>query len=222
MFEVNNGITKINGSKGKYDDKTVTNPSIRYGRNSVQNFYNYLEQPLVKDNHAVPPILDFGITPDAAEKNIEKLDKYVKENDAYLSSLPPLEYELRYMPNIHKPNEIDRDALLAVAYEELGGRKEVNAKEIEESFAINDNLSNSPLDINNDGKIDIGEYGSSILAADIMSNSGSIKGTINSSGHNAVRELTKKANAEAATQLYASLYNKYNLGEAAKNFNPQG
>ena len=200
MFEVNNGVTKIDGVRGKYNEENVTNPSVRYGRNSVQNFYNYLKQPIVKDNHAVPPILDFGMTPNAAEKNIAKLDKYVKENDAYLSSLPPLEYECRYMPNVHRPNEIDRDALLA----------------------INDNLSSSPLDINNDGKIDIGEYGSSILAADIMSNSGSIKGTINSSGHNAVRELTKKANAEAATQLYASLYNKYNLGEAAKNFNPQG
>ena len=222
MLEVNKGVAKIDGTRGKYDDKPVTNPSVRYGRNSVQNFYSYLEQPLIKDNHAIPPILDFGTSPEATEKNIEKMDKYLKENDVYLNSLPPLEYEYRYMPNIHKPNEVDKDALLGAAYEELGGRKEVNAKDLEESFAVNDNLSSNPLDINKDGKIDIGEYASSILAADIMSNNGSINGTINSSGHNAVRELTKKANATAATQLYTSLYNKYNLGEAAKNFNPQG
>ena len=218
MFEVNNGVAKIDGARGKYNEENVTNPSVRYGRNSVQNFYSYLEQPIVKDNNATPPILDFSTNPDAPNNNIEKMDKYIKENDAYLNSLPPLEYECRYMPNIHKPNEVDKDALLGTAYEELGGRKEVNAKDLEESFAINDNLSSSPLDINKDGKIDIGEYASSILAADMMSNNGSIKGSINSSGHNAVRELTKKANAAAATQLYTSLYNKYNLGEAANNF----
>ena len=217
MFEVNNGVAKIDGVRGKYNEENVTNPSVRYGRNSVQNFYAYLQQPIAADNHATPPILDFGTTPNAAEKNIEKMEKYVKANDIYLESLPPLEYECRYMPNIHKPNEVDKAALLGTAFEELGGRKEVNAKELEESFAKNDNLSSNPLDINKDGKIDIGEYGSSILAADIMSNNGSIKGSITRSGHNALRELTLKANAEAATQLYTSLYNKYNLGEAAKN-----
>jgi len=220
MFEVNNGVAKIDGARGKYDDKSVTNPSVRYGRNSVQNFYSYLQQPIVADNHATPPILDFGTTPNATEKNIEKMEKYVKANDIYLESLPPLEYECRYMPNIHKANEVDKDALLGTAYEELGGRKEVNAKELEESFAINDNISSSPLDINKDNKIDIGEYASALLAADMMSNNGNIKGSITRSGHNAVRELTKKANAEAATQLYSSLYNKYNLADAAKKFNP--
>ena len=219
MFELNNGVAKIDGVKGKYDEKTVSNPSVRYGRNSVQNFYSYLQQPLVNDNNAIPPILDFGTSPNAIDKNIEKMERYTKANDIYLESLPPLDYECRYMPNIHKPNEVDKDALLGVAYEELGGKKEVNAKELEESFAINDNISSSPLDINKDGKIDIGEYASALLAADIMSNNGSIKGTINSNGHNAVRELNKKANAEAATLLYTSLYNKYNLADAAKKFN---
>ena len=42
MFEVNNGIVKIDGSKGKYDGK-VTDPSVRYGRNAVENYYTYLE-----------------------------------------------------------------------------------------------------------------------------------------------------------------------------------
>lgn len=222
MFEVNNGIAKIDGAKGKYDDKTVTNPSVRYGRNSVQNFYAYLQQPIVADNHATPPILDFGTTPNAAEKNIEKMEKYVKANDIYLESLPPLDYECRYMPNIHKHNEIDKDALLGAAYEELGKRKEIKVEELDKNFALNNDFTTSSIDLNKDGKIDIGEYGSSIIAADIISNNGNINGTINQNGHNAVQELTRKANAEAATKLYTSLYNKYNLGEAAKNFNPQG
>ena len=36
MFEVNNGITNINGKQGKYDNK-VTDPSVKYGRNAVEN-----------------------------------------------------------------------------------------------------------------------------------------------------------------------------------------
>lgn len=219
MFEVNNGVTKIDGVKGKYSENNVTNPSVRYGRNSVQNFYAYLEQPIVKDNNATPPILDFGTTPEAAEKNIEKMEKYTRANDIYLESLPPLEYEYRYMPNITK-NKIDTDALLGAAYEELGGRKEIKADDLDKTFALSNDFTTSPMDINNDGKIDIGEYGSSILAADIISNNGNINGTINQNGHKAVQELTKKANAEAATQLYSSLYNKYNLADATKKFNP--
>jgi hypothetical protein len=54
----------------------------------------------------------------------------------------------------------------------------------------------------------------------MISNNGSINGTINRNGHNAVLELTKKANTEAATQLYSSLYNKYNLADAAQKFSP--
>ena len=219
MFEVNNGIAKIDGLKGKYDDKTVTNPSVRYGRNSVQNFYSYLEQPIIKDNNATPPILDFGVVKDNTDKNIEKMESYTKANDIYLESLPPLEYEYRYMPNIHKRNEVDKDALLGAAYEELGGRKEVSVEDLDNSFALNGNFSTSPMDINKDGKIDIGEYGSSILASDMLSNDqGYIDGTINKKGHNAVQELTKKANAEAAANLYSSLYNQYNIGDAVKNF----
>ena len=220
MLEINKGVAKIDGINGKYDDKTVTNPSVRYGRNSVQNFYAYLEQPLVKDNNVTPPILDFGTAPDATEKNIEKMEKYTKANDIYLESLPPLEYEYRYMPNITN-NKINKDALMGAAYEELGARKEISVADMDKSFVVDNNYSSNPMDVNKDGKIDIGEYGASILAADMISNNGNINGTINRNGHDAVHELTKKINANAATQLYSSLYNKYNLGDAAKKFNPQ-
>ena len=221
MFEVNKGIVKIDGISGKYTEDNVTNPSVRYGRNSVQNFYSYLEKPIVSDNNPTPPILDFSTNQNAADKNIEKMEKYTEANDAYLNSLPPLEYEYRYMPNIHKYGEIDKDALMGAAYEELGERKDVNTKDLDKTFAINNDYSTAPMDVNKDGKIDIGEYGASMLAADmISSDDGKIDGTINNKGHNAIFELTKKANAEAATQLYSSLYNQYNLGDAAKKFNP--
>ena len=220
MFETDKRVARIDGISGKYNVNNVQNSSVRYGRNSVQNFYSYLEKPLINDNNAMPPILDFSTNPEAADKNIEKMEKYLKENDAYLNALPPLEYEYRYMPNIHKTGDVNTDALLGAAYEELGRRKEVSVDELDKSFAINENFSTKPMDINNDGKIDIAEYGASILASDVLSN-GTIKGTVNNNGHNAVQELMKKANSQAATELYSSLYNQYQLGQVVKKFNPE-
>ena len=225
MFDINKGVTKIDGINGIYKENNITNPSVRYGRNSVQNFYSYLEQPIIKDNNATPPILDFGITPEATDKNIELMEKYTKENDEFLNALPPLEYEYRYMPNLHRKGKVDTNAVLGAAYEELGARKEVSVDDLNKSFGVNDEFTTNPMDINKDGKIDIGEYGSSILAADMLSKQNasveSIDGTINNIGHSAVQELARKSNAEAATKLYSSLYNRYKLGDAADKFNPK-
>ncbi len=224
MFEVNQNGAQINGAQGKYD-KTVTNPSVRYGRNSVDNYYSYIEKPLVEDSMNTAPILDFGLNPDAAEKNEEKLNKFLKENDDYLKSLPPLEFEYRYMPKAPK-GVVDKHAVLGAAYEELGKRKEVSVDEMDYNFAINKDFSTAPIDLNKDGKIDVGEYGSTILAADVLSksdvpNPDDVDGTINQKGFNALLEYTKKSNALAATKLYSSLYNKYELGSAVKDFNPE-
>jgi len=217
MFEVNNGVAKIDGAKGKYDG-VVSNPSERYGRNSVQNFYAYLEQPLKNDNNATPPILDFSPNPETTDKNIENMEKYVNENDKYLASLPPLEYEYRYMPNIHRKGEIDKDALLGSAYEQLGQRDEVSVEDMEKTFAPTEDYTYKPMDINKDGKIDKKEYSTSILAADLLSKPegtsiDGVDGTINNKGMNAIQELTKKANAQEASAVYTALYNQYNLGK---------
>ena len=217
MFEVNNGVAKIDGAKGKYDG-VVSNPSERYGRNSVQNFYAYLEQPLKNDNNATPPILDFSPNPETTDKNIENMEKYVNENDKYLASLPPLEYEYRYMPNIHRKGEIDKDALLGSAYEQLGQRDEVSVEDMEKTFAPTEDYTYKPMDINKDGKIDKAEYSASILAADLLSKPegtsiDGVDGTINNKGMNTLQELTKKANAQEASVVYTALYNQYNLGK---------
>ena len=217
MFEVNIGVAKIDGTRGKYDG-VVENPSERYGRNSVQNFYAYLQEPLSKDNNATPPILDFNPSPETADKNIENMEKYVNENDKYLSSLPPLEFEYRYMPNIHKKGEIDKEALLGSAYEQLGQRDEVSVEDMEKTFAPTKEYTYAPMDINKDGKIDKAEYSTSILAADLLSkpegtNIDGVDGTINNKGMNAIQELTKKANAQEASVVYTALYNQYNLGK---------
>lgn len=223
MYEVNNGIARIDGSKGKYDNK-VTNPSVKYGRNAVENYFTYLEKPIVADSINPAPILDLGMSPNAADNNAEKLNKFLKENDEYLKALPPLEFEYRYMPQMQK-GEIDKQAVLGAAYEELGQVKELSIKDLDNKFAPDETFTSAALDINKDGNVDIAEYSSSIIAADMLSKSSkpdmkNIDGTINRNGFNALLKYTQKSNAEAAAKLYSNIYNTYNLGEAKKDFNP--
>lgn len=218
MFEVNNGVAKINGTNGKYDGK-VTDPSVRYGRNAVENYYTYLENPIVEDKMTTAPILDFSLNPNASDNNADKLNKFLKENDEYLRALPPLKYEYRYMPQ----GPINTKALLGAAYEEMGGKKELSVEELDSKFAPDASFTSKALDLNNDGKVDIGEYSTSILAADMLSKSDTldiknIDGTINNKGFNAVLAYTQKSNAAAATKLYSNIYNTCNLGDAQKDF----
>ena len=195
MYEVNNGVVKVDGSRGKYDNK-VSDPSVRYGRNAVENLYTYMEQPLIADNMTVASILDFGVNPEAAQHNIDKLDKFLKENDEYLKALTPLEYEYRYMPQMQK-GQVDKKALLGAAYEEMGKVNDLSVEDLDSRFAPDKNYTSKPLDVNNDGKVDIAEYGSSLLAADMLSksdtpNNANIDGTINKRGFDAVLAYTKK------------------------------
>lgn len=207
---------QVNGNSGKYDNEAM-DKSVKYGRNAVDNHTKQMQAPLANDNFATPPVLDFSLSPDAGERNINALEKYADANDAYLNSLPPLEYEYRYMPNIIH-GQIDKNAVLGAAYEEMGGVKELSVKEFEDRYLVDSSQSAEPMDINKDGKIDIAEYGANIIAADILSKGTTdpmkADGTINSQGLNAVMEYSKKSNAAAAAKLYANIYNTYNLGSA--------
>lgn len=208
---------QVNGKNGKYDNK-VTDSSVRYGRNAVNNNYEVMGA-IANQNDTPAPVLNFSPTADAAEENIKKLEKFATQNDADLRALPPLEYEYRYMPNIVN-GKIDKKALLGAAYQEMGA-KEYTVKDFEAKYLPNDTMTAEPLDINKDGKIDIAEYGANILAADVLSKGTTdpykVDGTINSKGFNAILEYTKKANAAAASKLYTNLYNTHNLaGEASK------
>ena len=211
---------EINGRNGKYDS-IVTDSSIKYGRNSVENHYNYMEQPLVNDKMTTAPILNFSQNNSAVDENIEALENFVDENDKYLKSLPPLEYEYRYMPQV-ETGKVDNKAVLGAAYEELGA-KEMNVEEFEERFMIDESMTAEPLDINKDGKIDIAEYGANILATDLLSKNdvsdfSKINGSVNTKGMNSILEYTLKANAEAAAKLYSNIYNTYNLGSTLDSF----
>ncbi len=213
---------KLNGETGIYDNK-VSNNSVKYGRNAINNSLDYLEKNFLTTEETSAPILDFSSKEQSQDKNIEMLEAFTKKNDEYLSKLPPIEFEYRYMPNLIQ-GKIDKLALLGAAYEEIGA-KEVDIEDFENNFLIDNTFTAKPLDINNDNKIDIAEYGANILATDLLSKNSTdinkIDGTINSKGLNAVLEYTKKANAAAATNLYSKLYNTYKLGDALIEFKPE-
>lgn len=207
---------QVNGSNGRYDGK-IADDSIKYGRNVVDNHIKYMQSPMANDNFAVPPVFDFSLSPSGQEDNLKALEKYVDENDAYLNSLPPLEYEYRYLPNLVN-GKIDNKAVLAAAYEEMGGVKELSVKEFENKYLIDDSQTAEPMDINKDGKIDIAEYGANIVATDVLSKGTTdpmkANGVINTQGMNAILEYSKKSNAAAAAKLYSNIYNAHNLGSA--------
>ena len=224
MFDVNGNVAKIDGSKGKYDDK-ITNQSVKYGKNAVENFYTYMENPIINDKEIPAPILDFGVSKEVAEQNEQKLNTFIQENDKYLNALPPLEFEYRYMPNVNK-GEIDKQAILGAAYEAMGQTTELPVSEVDNKFAPNENFTSQALDVNKDGKIDIAEYGSSLLAADMLSkgedaNPKNIDGTINAKGFNAILAYAHKSNAAAAANLYSKIGNTFNLQEAKSEFKPE-
>lgn len=206
---------QVNGANGPYDNKPIDS-SEKYGRNAVENHINYMEMPIKNNKHNPAPILDFTPNEEADKKNIAQLEHFIDENDKYLKSLPPLQYEYRYMPNFVN-GQINKKALLGAAYEEMGGVKDLPVKEFERRY-MNSEMTAEPLDINKDGKIDISEYATNILATDMLSKDtqdpSKIDGSINQKGMNAILEYSKMSNAKAAANMYAKLYNTYNLNNS--------
>jgi hypothetical protein len=205
---------QVNGAQGKYDG-VITDNSVRYGRNAVNNHLKFMDNVIVNNNQNTAPILDFRPTEDAFNKNTEALDSFMDDNDTYLSSLNQVDYEYRYMPE--KPaGEIDKKSLLGAAYEEMGKTKELPVGEFEYRYLLSNNMTAKPLDINNDGKITNAEYATTILASDMLSKGtedpNQINGVVTPKGMTAVLEYAKKSNAEAATKLYSNLYKQYDLG----------
>ena len=213
---------EINGAAGKYDG-LVSNDSVRYGRNAAENNIRYMETPLVMDRMNPAPILNFMPTKEADIQNAKALQRFMNNNDGYLNSLPPIDFQYRYMPKT-ETGKVDGNAVLGAAYEEMG-TKILPVKEFEDRYLLDNSMTAEPIDINKDGKIDISEYGSTIVASDILSKETpeieNADGTINAKGLNAVLEYTKKSNAEAATKLYSEVYNTYELGKYLNEFNPE-
>ena len=194
-YSVNN-IAQINGDKGPYDNKS-TDPSIKYGRNAVANYKEYLTPPMPVSDEAKRNLqqlnkdvveLSQGIkqTSNPVERK-KKLAELVKKQNQYFKivgeslirsdeyySKHPVRFQLKYIPGqkVDKKN-LDKKALLAASYEDLGAES-VSVAEMDERLKKSDpkiasKVSYAAFDLNGDGKIDAGENAAAILIEDMSS-----------------------------------------------------
>ena len=80
------------------------------------------------------------------------------------------------------------------------------------------------LDINKDSNIDIGEYATSTLVADMLSSDNTklkkenITGTINNQGENSSLAYINSKNKAVASAEFKAIYDDFKLDEATKDF----
>lgn len=158
MFEVRNNEAYITGDKGANDN--LSNSSIKYGRNSVNNRSEYLDK--IKSAQLNLPNLSNA-------KYLQD-DEFKKRTDDALvaldkeNKLPPLKFVMKYLPQNVDYKNLDKMALLGAAFEEMGKKLSIGVDELSAKLqlAFGKNINAKAVDINNDGKIDIGEYATTI------------------------------------------------------------
>ena len=225
-YSIENNTAYINGNRGIYDGK-IADKSVLYGRNAVANHFEYLKDLGGKKSEKADTF-----TP--SNKNAGNLlksklteigsEKLIKETDDFLNSLPPFDFEYRYMPEGANGKNIDKLALLGSAFEEMGKKISIPVQEMTEKLkaSIKD-ADASVLDINKDGRIDNAEYSTSILASDMLSkgdefDASKVDGNINKNGLYKSLAYANVKNHEKASKNLAEIYNSYNLSDAQKEF----
>lgn len=240
MYTVNNNTAYINGVNGKYDN-IVNNPSVRYGRNAVNNHIDYLKKytfepiecdrfeittpPKIK-NHKIMDYSEYEKFIKGVEENLTKVQNFIDKISKNANKMPPINFKLQYMPN-SIPAQVDSSALMGASYEEMGQKFFEYVDEMNKKLNPNNEengISADAMDLNHDNKIDIGEYAASILLSDALStdsedlNIKNINGIITNKGENKLLAYGMPQNKDIAYKTYLSLYQTYNLDNAAMNF----
>lgn len=223
-FSVVNNVAMITGDKGPYDNK-VNNPSVKYGRNAMANMTSYVKEfskplPGIKFDFANAKQMDndtFANKAQDAENQAKTLNDAVK-------SMPPLKFEYKYMPGQVDGKNIDKNALLGTAFEEMG-KTSMPVSEMNEKVqkGLGSKVDASPMDLNHDNNIDVGEYSSSILLEDMASKDGDLKqenitGSINNKGENSLAQLFTAEQKEKTSQILSGIYKDYALDAAQQDF----
>ncbi len=154
---------------------------------------------------------------------VVNFEKYV--DDIGNGTDVPLNFEYRYSPE----GEYSNQALLGNAYQELGGRLEISLEELNEKMGefnkeLGTDYSGDALDLNGNGKVDIAEYATSNMAADMldvdpeMLQISNLDGMITNVGESASHELHSKADVVACKNLFQQIYDNFGLAEALKSF----
>lgn len=213
------GVEKISGAQGPYDSK-VQNPSVKYGRNAVANYYKYIGSygQLTKD------MLDFS---NAKSMTDDEFTKKLEVANNAVDGKVNLKFDLQYLPEGSVDYKaLNKMALLGASYEELGKKVSVTVQELTQKLqqAFGEKFSANFLDLNKDNNIDIGEYSTSILMADMLSQDQSalkaanVTGHITNDGENASLAYAADKNYDAASQDAKAIYEAFKLAEAQQEF----
>lgn len=226
VYSVQNNTAYINGNNGIYDNKIADN-SVRYGRNAASNHFSYLDALKGKpsENSASSDLSKNSTNLLNQHKTEANAEKVINESDEYISSMPPLDFEYRYMPEGANSKNIDKMALLGSAFEEMGKKISMPVQELTDKLKLAFKETDARvLDINRDGQIDTAEYSTSILASDMLSknpeqlDAQNITGVVNKTGLNTVMAYANEKNQAIANKSLTDIYNAYNLGEAQNAF----
>ncbi len=210
-------IAKINGNSGIYDNK-IQNPSVRYGRNAADNYQKYLE------GGQIPPL-----SREYNFQTLEDISEFTKELNSPEQQRAlkyPTQFSYKYLPGTVDVQNIDTGALLGSAFEEMGKTTKIPVKDFTQQLqsALGPNVSAEALDINKDSNIDIGEYATSTLVADMLSSDNTklkkenITGTINNQGENSSLAYINSKNKAVASAEFKAIYDDFKLDEATKDF----
>lgn len=175
-------------------DKKIANAEAKYGRNAASNHISY-----IKDSES-------------------------KSYDETMQDRPPIGFEYRYLPQ----GNFSTKALMGNAYEELGKKTEVPLEELNRKLDSPGNkkldLTADALDLNGDGKVDISEYATSTMAADMLDNNPNgcdiknLDGVITDKGEDASMKLFSKQNAANSKGLFTAINKQFNLNQAMQEF----
>ena len=221
-FSIQNNVAIIDGNQGIYDNK-VSDKSIKYGRNAADNYSEYTKslqgKPLPKDT------LDFS---KAKEMTNEEFDSKLNNANSTIDAdkMPPLKFLYKYLPQGTSAQNLDKMALLGGAFEEMGKKLSVSVTDFTAQLqkAFGNNVSAEALDINNDKQIDVGEYATSMLVADMLSenqdclDAKNINGEINNDGENKSIAYVNVKNKDVAAGEFKAINNAFGLDSATKEF----
>ncbi len=209
----------IDGSSGKYDNK-IKHPHVRYGRNAISNYEKYIAfrtNRLIKNTP----------TEDSFEKAQEiPPETSVQTKRKKARKAAPFKFELKYMPGTVNYLSLNTMALIGASFQEMGRKTNISKEKLAEilknkfknSVGIEkEEINTKVLDINDDDKIDVGEYAASVLASDMLSRGTSgvkldnIRGSINNDGICRLSKLFDEENEEKGRKVFNLLYSFFYL-----------
>ncbi len=213
----------ITGNQGKYDG-IVRNPRVRYARNAMNNLQEYASYRLPKVKY--PDLSNISnLSEDKYEKKMAQLEEALEASQKARKTMPPLDYTIKYLPGKVDINTVDTVALLGAAFEDMGRKLSISTdvltKQLQKTFRT-DKVSAAALDLDKNGRIDVAEYGASILTADMLSSASldkkDINGKINKEGHMRLLSFFNKRNSYLPERVFGHLYDFFALDNAKEEF----